>query len=514
MYFYVLYKQTNSVLMACKKMSRPFKVDDNNNYAFNLLAAGEIMPAFMAKKDHKYVDPIRAEWYKNGNYMSWDDVEKRVPGFKRQMLTKRNKCSFSFVRFSLSMRCMTGMEQFEVKPIKQQKSGLKSAPTFGNDLNFGQKKSGKKFSFRCMSESKFLDMMQYSDPRTTQNIQMRSDKIVMITAYSDEAMTQHRGHGTGCLFDNQHVLTAAHLFKYENDVMKTGLKFVVKRYDGKVLGVVKNVSWPKSFSMTDMANQWQTNIANDLAICTLKKPVSARLVNGIYPVFGVPLEAMTKRRQRITIDGYPEIMKQSGPMNGRNPKTGKEVFNLYGAHGPITYSGINHNSLQTECFFSHGNSGGPAFLCDRKGRYQTTNTGRPVLIGVVVNLGGAKVGDSTVCTPMTPANLAFISGAAGHSVDCNNQFTRDQLLKAQKQKRSKVESAGGDLEDDDEDIEMLCERVEELTSADAEFLKFQDIRGLVKEYPDELGHIKLAGKGRNKEVVLGDLKQWANAMKQ
>ena len=109
-YVFLCFARTDRLLMACKKMSRPFKVDDNNNYAFNLLAAGEIMPAFMAKKDHKYVDPIRAEWYKNGNYMSWDDVEKRVPGFKRQMLTKRNKCSFSFVRFSLSMRCMAGME--------------------------------------------------------------------------------------------------------------------------------------------------------------------------------------------------------------------------------------------------------------------------------------------------------------------------------------------------------------------------------------------------------------------
>ena len=495
--------------MACRKMSRPFKVDDNNNYAFNLLAAGEIMPAFMAKKDHKYVDPIRAEWYKNGNYMSWDDVEKRVPGFKRQMLTKRNKCSFSFVRFSLSMRCMTGTEQHEVKPIEAPQSGLSWTPHFGTDFNFGKKKS--KFSFRCMSESKFLDMMQYADPRTPQKVPPRSDKIVMITAYSDEAMTRHNGHGTGCLIDNQHVLTAAHLFKTEDDAMKSGLKFVIKRYDGKVLGVVKQVAWPSSFSMTDMANQWQTNIANDLAICTLKKPVSARLVNGIYPVFGVPLEAMTKRRQRITIDGYPEIMKQSGPMNGRNPKTGKEVFNLYGAHGPITYSGINHNSLQTECFFSHGNSGGPAFLCDRSGRYQTTKTGRPVLIGVVVNLGGAQVGDSTVCTPMTPSNLAFISGVAGQYVDCNNQFTGDQLLKAEDERKKKEREAAADDEEylDDDDIDMLYEKVEEITSKDPDFLNFKEIRNLVKEYPSQLGHIKLAGKGRIKEVILDDLKQWA-----
>ena len=80
-------------------------VKDDGWYGFNLFAAGgEILLAFMAEKDHKFLNPIKEEWRKNGNYTGWDDVEKRVPGFARGMLTKRNKCSFHFNRFSMNMR--------------------------------------------------------------------------------------------------------------------------------------------------------------------------------------------------------------------------------------------------------------------------------------------------------------------------------------------------------------------------------------------------------------------------
>ena len=70
------------------------------------------------------------------------------------------------------------------------------------------------------------------------------------------------------------------------------------------------------------------------------------------------------------------------------------------------------------------------FLCDRMGRYQLNEDRRPVLVGLAVNLGGTQVGDNTVCTPMIPENLAFISEKAGCDVACDNQYTRDNLMKA------------------------------------------------------------------------------------
>ena len=672
-------------------MNKTLDVQESKNYAFNLLAADAKLLPFLATEHIHFAWEIISEWYNNGDYRNWDDVEKRVHGFKRWMITKHNPCNFSFVQLASSseqnsMFCgpessqpinfsksaMIGIIHCEhevddafdivfhgpandgstpsvsVQSIKkavlqklnrldpnnpvdaqlknrdnglryvideehipsgttvilklqptttqrlenyaevnmdhiitdnpsnrlkkwESKSGAPSPPTateakrermeitrkiqtrsqyktkrskpsfrknsrmyhhkmvplgnrrrsrrhnwFGRDFRFrgnhrgrgrkrgrgrGRGRGRKGFNYRCISELKLLQKMQYDDPRTPQTVPPRSDKIVMITAYSDEAMTCYEGHGTGCLFDNQHVLTAAHLFKYENNAIKNGLKFVVKRYDGVILGTIQNVWWPRSFSMNDIENQWQTCIANDIAVCTLEITVRADMVNDIYPVFGLAHESYAEQNQHIAIDGYPDIIGQDGAINGLDPETGKEVFDLHGTHGPITNSGINKNSLQSECFFSHGNSGGPAFLVDEQGHYQTVN-GRPVLVGIAINLGGTEAGDSTVCTPMNPQNLNFISEAAGYQVDCDSVFTREHLL-------TPTERFNGSGQDKDCDIEMLHHEIQESVSANAGEETGSDVASPLQEHRFGQVQFKKVDKDRSKMVVMETLKRWS-----
>ena len=43
-------------------------------------------------------------------------------------------------------------------------------------------------------------------------------------------------------------------------------------------------------------------------------------------------------------------------------------------------------------------------------------------------------------------------------------------------------------------------------------VKMKAVRAVLNKYPDELGHIKTAGKGRTKEAILQDLQQWLDTI--
>lgn len=57
----------------------------------------------------------------------------------------------------------------------------------------------------------------------------------------------------------------------------------------------------------------------------------------------------------------------------------------------------------------------------------------------------------------------------------------------------------------------MMEQVQELVSARLNTVKMSEIRAVITEHPNELKHIKTAGKGRTKIAVLRDLEQWLNS---
>ena len=57
-------------------------------------------------------------------------------------------------------------------------------------------------------------------------------------------------------------------------------------------------------------------------------------------------------------------------------------------------------------------------------------------------------------------------------------------------------------------MDNLCKRLEKLVSVDPTELNLRAVRSLLKKHHNELGHIKTAGKGRNKTAIMKDLKQW------
>lgn len=86
---------------------------------FNDLAVGGVMGEYMDKEHRLLGKQITAEYEANGDFKSWDDVEDRVKGFKRTLITERYPCSFEFSPFiPCSLRC--GLISKRVIPLEDQ----------------------------------------------------------------------------------------------------------------------------------------------------------------------------------------------------------------------------------------------------------------------------------------------------------------------------------------------------------------------------------------------------------
>ena len=57
---------------------------------------------FLSEEDLPFGERIASAYKAGGNFADWDDVERRVEGFKRTMMTDRTEANFSFtpVRYS------------------------------------------------------------------------------------------------------------------------------------------------------------------------------------------------------------------------------------------------------------------------------------------------------------------------------------------------------------------------------------------------------------------------------
>ena len=65
-------------------------------YEFNSSVSIRSPKGFMAKKHHSFAQRIVCEYRENGYFKSWSDVEQRLKGFKRIMITDHSDCSFVF----------------------------------------------------------------------------------------------------------------------------------------------------------------------------------------------------------------------------------------------------------------------------------------------------------------------------------------------------------------------------------------------------------------------------------
>ena len=396
------------------------ETEEGGSYHFNGALSARFPKQFMVKEHYPFAAQILSEYRENGWYKSWEDVEQRVRGFKRTMITDRDRSFAMFVdpghpdyTFCGTKRLV--MPAFDVNERKEDPDNQES-----DDEDSGA-------STCMMSFERMEDLMQTNDPRQKQEVPPRSDKIVQLV------LQNRRGHwvvfGSGTLFENKYVLTAGHIFFHGRGKKfgkpRTNCQAVIMRHDGVCLGKVKQAWFPSTFSMeTIFASATRTQC--DLAVCELMNPVAKGMVNNIYPLFVCPREGICKEAQ-IRIDGYPQFTGPSDPKNrpicrnGYNLR-GSNLTNLWGTDGNIRFEGMKRKSLRTDILFSGGTSGAPAFLTLPNGEYLVTQKGsmwgvnRPLLYGVAVNLGGSVTGDNTVCTPINVKSLKFISEAVGHDV--------------------------------------------------------------------------------------------------
>ena len=84
---------------------KPLPNDSEIILGFNLLVGGSLIQ-LLAKKDKVFAERINVEQQKNDDFTSWEDVERRVTGFKRSMITDRNACFFEFSSMPRSLDVM------------------------------------------------------------------------------------------------------------------------------------------------------------------------------------------------------------------------------------------------------------------------------------------------------------------------------------------------------------------------------------------------------------------------
>ena len=79
----------------------PARIPSGGNHSFNRMAEptkrSKVLTNYLDTKNHSIIPRIHSEYESNGVFRDWDDVEQRVDGFKRTMITESNKeCSFHF----------------------------------------------------------------------------------------------------------------------------------------------------------------------------------------------------------------------------------------------------------------------------------------------------------------------------------------------------------------------------------------------------------------------------------
>ena len=75
---------------------KPPETETGDVIEFNGSVSVRFPKRHMAKEHHSFAEQIVAEHRENGWFKSWMDVEQRVKGFKRTMVTDRAKCGFGF----------------------------------------------------------------------------------------------------------------------------------------------------------------------------------------------------------------------------------------------------------------------------------------------------------------------------------------------------------------------------------------------------------------------------------
>ena len=67
---------------------------------------------FVKSKDaetRRFIERMSNEYHKNGSFKNWDDVEKRVSGFKKEKVLKHYNC-FDFEDDRASWNCLPGTD--------------------------------------------------------------------------------------------------------------------------------------------------------------------------------------------------------------------------------------------------------------------------------------------------------------------------------------------------------------------------------------------------------------------
>eukprot|EP01083_Nonionella_stella_P018072 50532_1 len=407
-----------------------FEIDPNGHYSINFLPQ-YVLKGFVSSEHKIFATKLYQELEQNGDYKDWEDVESRVEGLHRSMFVDGNDCTFNFRPDNRTFRCVQdwcgytyNLPSFVVDDATEFKDSMCFYRSSVNMLDPNDTSDGDefeedcKYDYRCISLKRHSQMMR-KDPRTKQRVPPRSGNIIYIAAIDENKVLI--GHGTGCLIDESHVLTVAHIFKdCKTDAFRK-CYFLIHAYDGTYLGCLQSVTIPTSF--TWKKDSFSTKMGNDIAVGKLLKSF---ISPAKYPVFAVSLKKL--QNEYITVDGYPGRVYHKDV----NQTPNRSCIQLYGVHGQITKSGIGCKSLRSKVFMSQGNSGGPAFLCDNNGKYNVHQNRSPIIVGIAVNLGGSVTGDNTVCTPMTPWALAFVSNAVGYVVHVVNQWSKNRVMCAMK----------------------------------------------------------------------------------
>lgn len=72
------------------------EMESDSVCGFNQSLSVRFPKQFMAKEHYPFAQQILSEYRTNRWFQSWEDVEQRVKGFKRTMITDREKCGFCF----------------------------------------------------------------------------------------------------------------------------------------------------------------------------------------------------------------------------------------------------------------------------------------------------------------------------------------------------------------------------------------------------------------------------------
>ena len=280
--------------------------------------------------------------------------------------------------------------------------------------------------FAMCPPDELLDGEQ-ADKRTRSH--RRTNKIVRIDYYGADG--SYAAHGTGCLIDPQHVLTAAHLFRDEHDVARPVRRFRIMTQDGTNLGkVVRVVNAPKFSKREFVAAVAKSDISkavSNIAVCRLESPIpdtGAAALDGVYPVITLPLEEGKVEQQSVAIDGFPLKVK-GNTVNGLHRGTTADGISvkgitvrgvhqgtsdtagpaMYGATGLLTRSGNMAQTLVTNIKVSEGCSGAPVFLVDANGEYVRKDF-HPIVVGVALHIGGK----TAVSAPMSRGIMSWLEG--------------------------------------------------------------------------------------------------------